>query len=341
MNASIKRLVQALLVLQSLVLLGATGYWLLGRGQWSYFDCVYMTIVTLSTVGFGELSRMHEIPGARVLTVGLIICGIGTLAYVQGNITALLVEGVLGQMWRRRTMRNQIQQLRDHVVVAGAGSTGRHVIEELVITRTPFVVIDRNREHLERISELLANGKMLYIDGDATEDRALVEANVMHAKGVVAALTEDKDNLFVTLSARSLNPKARIVAKVIEDETIPKMLKAGASSVVSPTQIGGRRMASDVIRPKVNEFLDAMLRDKDKALRLEEIQVPEASHFVGLTLKNTPIRQKTKLLVIAIRSDDGMVVHNPEPDTVIEANSTLIVMGGADAVQTLRRLVAE
>jgi len=338
-NASIKRLLQAVVVLQSLVLAGSAGFWALGHGRWSFFECVYMTVITLSTVGFGELQHMHEVPGARALTITLIISGIGTLAYVQGNLTALLVEGVLGQMWRRRSMRKQIQELRDHVVVAGAGSTGRHVIEELVITRTPFVVIDRNREHLERISELMASSKMLYVHGDATEDHALVEANVTHAKGVVAALTQDKDNLFVTLSARSLNPKARIVAKVIEDETIPKMLKAGASSVVSPTQIGGRRMASEVIRPKVNEFLDQMLRDKERALRLEEVHVPESSAFVGLPLKGTPIREKTKLLVIAIRSEDGMVIYNPEPDYVIEAGSTLIVMGGADAVQTLRALV--
>jgi voltage-gated potassium channel len=340
-NASIKRLLQAVLVLQALVLLGSTGFWALGHGRWTFFDCVYMTVITLSTVGFGELSHMHEVPGARTLTVSLIIGGIGTLAYVQGNLTALLVEGVLGQMWRRRSMRRQIKELRDHVVVAGAGSTGRHVIEELVITRTPFVVIDRNKEHLERISELMAGNKMLFVHGDATEDHALVEANVIQAKGVVAALTQDKDNLFVTLSARSLNPKARIVAKVIEDETLPKMLKAGASSVVSPAQIGGRRMASEVIRPKVNEFLDQMLRDKERALRLEEVHVADKSTFVGLPLKNTPIREKTKLLVIAIRSEDGMVIYNPEPDYVIEANSTLIVMGGADAVQTLRQLVAQ
>ena len=339
MNASIKRLLQAVVVLQALVLAGATGFWALGHGRWSFFECLYMTVITLSTVGFGELSHMHEVPGARALTVGLIIGGIGTLAYVQGNLTALLVEGVLGQMWRRRSMRKQIQELRDHVVVAGAGSTGRHVIEELVITRTPFVVIDRSREHLERISELMVQGKMLYVHGDATEDHALVEANVINAKGVVAALTQDKDNLFVTLSARSLNPKARIVAKVIEDETIPKMLKAGASSVVSPTQIGGRRMASEVIRPKVNEFLDQMLRDKERALRLEEVHVAGDSPFVGLSLKSTPIREKTKLLVIAIRSEDGMVIYNPEPDYVIEGGSTLIVMGGAEAVQTLRQLV--
>lgn len=339
MNASIKRLLQAVVVLQALVLAGAMGFWALGHGRWSFFECLYMTVITLSTVGFGELSHMHEVPGARALTVGLIIGGIGTLAYVQGNLTALLVEGVLGQMWRRRSMRKQIQELRDHVVVAGAGSTGRHVIEELVITRTPFVVIDRSREHLERISELMVQGKMLYVHGDATEDHALVEANVINAKGVVAALTQDKDNLFVTLSARSLNPKARIVAKVIEDETIPKMLKAGASSVVSPTQIGGRRMASEVIRPKVNEFLDQMLRDKERALRLEEVHVAGDSPFVGLSLKSTPIREKTKLLVIAIRSEDGMVIYNPEPDYVIEGGSTLIVMGGAEAVQTLRQLV--
>jgi voltage-gated potassium channel len=185
------------------------------------------------------------------------------------------------------------------------------------------------------------DGKLLYVHGDATDDHALLDANVKTARGVVAALTHDKDNLFVTLSARSLNPRARIVAKIVEDEAEPKMLKAGATAVVSPTMIGGRRMASELIRPEVTEFLDQMLRDKNKNLRLEEVGIPDASWFVGRMLKDTPIRRETKLLVVAVRGSDRTFVYNPEPDTVLDRGTTLIVLGEADAVVKLRKLVLE
>ena len=208
MNALIRRMLAALAVIITLVGVGSTGFFILGHGRWKFFECVYMTVITLSTVGFGELSHMGEVPGARGLTIALIVSGVGALAYVQGNLTALLVEGVIGQALRRNRMRKQIAALRGHILVAGAGSTGKHVLEELIATQTPFVVIDRNEPHLQRLSEEMCDGKMLYVHGDATDDHLLVAAGVKVARGVVAALTHDKDNLFVTLSVRSLNASA-------------------------------------------------------------------------------------------------------------------------------------
>jgi voltage-gated potassium channel len=341
MNASLRRLVVALLVLLTLVAIGAAGYWALGHGRWTYDECLYMTVITLSTVGFGELSQMHEVPGARPLTIALIVSGVGALAYAQGNLTALLIEGVIGQVLRRNRMRKAIAKIERHVVVAGAGSTGKHVIEELVATGTPFVVIDRDLAHLERLSADLMEGRMLYVHGDATDDHTLVDAGIERAMGVVAALTHDKDNLFVTLSARSLNGSARIVSKIVEDRADAKMLKAGATSVVNPAQIGGRRMASELVRPEVNEFLDQMLRDKTKNLRIEEAIVPERSTFVGTSLKDSPIRRETKLLVIAVRDKDRSFVYNPDPDHVIDGGTTLIVMGDAESVVKLRKILEE
>jgi voltage-gated potassium channel len=339
-KGSFKRLGIAALLLIGLVLGGSVGYWMLGGGRWTFGDCVYMTVITLSTVGFGELSRMGDVEGARTLTVVLIVGGIGTLAYVQANVTALLVEGAIGQALRRNRMRKKIEALSGHIVVAGSGSTGKHVIEELIVTKTPFVVIDRNHEHVQRISEQMMGGEMLFVFGDATEDHILLQAGIERASGVVAALTHDKDNLFVTLSARSLNANARIVSKVTEDESAPKMLKAGATAVVSPTQIGGRRMASELIRPEVNEFLDQMLRDKDKSLRLEEIVIPKSSPYVRHALRDAPIRRETNLLVIAVRQPTREFVYNPDPDFVLDAGMTLVVMGEPDGVKKLRSLVA-
>jgi voltage-gated potassium channel len=338
-NASLRRLVVAVLVLVTLVGFGSTGFWILGNGRWEYAECVYMTVITLSTVGFGELSQMHAVPGARLLTIALIISGVGALAYVQGNLTALLVEGVIGQVLRRNRMRKAIAKLDRHVVVAGAGSTGKHVIEELVATGTPFVVIDRDSAHLERLSQDVAEGRMLFVHGDATDDHTLVAAGIERARGVVAALTHDKDNLFVTLSARSLNGTARIVSKIVEDHAGAKMLKAGATSVVNPAMIGGRRMASELVRPEVNEFLDQMLRDKTKNLRIEEAVVPETSSLVGVSLKDSPIRRETKLLVIAVRDKDRSFVYNPDPDHPIDGGTTLIVMGDTESVTKLRKIL--
>ena len=295
--------------------------------------------ITLSTVGFAELNDMSRVHGARALTVALIVGGVGTLAYVQATVTALLVEGVIGQALRRNRMRKMIDALSGHIVVAGTGSTGRHTIEELVATQTPFVAIDRDHVHLERISHELAGGKMLYVHGDATEDATLVAAGITRARGIVAALTQDKDNLFVTLSARSLNASARIVAKVTEVDAGPKMLKAGATSVVNPTMIGGRRMASECIRPMVNEFLDQMLRDKDKNLRLEEVVIPPGSSLVGVALKDTPIRRETRVLVVAVRDSSRAFIYNPEPEMTIVEGATLVVMGETDSIVRLRKLV--
>ncbi|HEY8073662.1 MAG TPA: potassium channel protein [Labilithrix sp.] len=339
MHALVRRLVGAVAVLAILTIGGALAYEVLGDGRWSFADCLYMSVITISTVGYAELKQMGEVPGARTVTIGLIVSGVGALAYVQANLTALLVEGVIGHAWRRNRMQNAIAKLEGHVVVAGAGSTGKHVIEELLATGTPFVVIDRSLEHLERINVDLAGGKLLFIHGDATDDHVLTQANVAKARGVVAALTHDKDNLFVTLSARSLNDKARIVAKIVEDHAAAKMLKAGASAAVNPTLIGGRRLASELIRPEVNEFLDQMLRDKSKNLRIEEVAVPEKSTWVGSALKDTPIRRETRLLVVAVRATDRQFTYNPDPEHVLEAGTTLIVMGEAENVSKLRSLI--
>jgi voltage-gated potassium channel len=339
-NASARRLIGAVSVFAALVAAGSIGYFILGHGRWGLADCAYMTVVTISTVGFFELREMSNVYGARALTVVLIVSGVGVLAYTQSNLTALFVEGVIGQALRRRRMQKDIAKLSGHIVVAGAGSTGKHVIEELAATQTRFVVIDRSEPVLQHVSSEVCGGKLLYVHGDATQDHVLLAAGVERARGVVAALTHDKDNLYVTLSARSLNAQARIVSKVVEDEAAPKIIKAGASAIVNPTMIGARRLASELIRPEVNEFLDQMLRDKDKILRLEEVVVTRGSPFVGVMLKDTPIRRETRALVVAARTSDRTFAYNPDPDYVIGEGTTLIVLGETDSIVKLRQLVS-
>lgn len=337
-DLTIRRLFSALAVMASFALAGAVAYDALGRGRWTFGDCAYMAIITISTVGFGELRDMSDVRGARAVTVLLIVGGVGVIAYFQANLTALLLEGSVGEVWRRFRMRKAIIDLKGHVVVAGAGSTGRHVIEELVATERPFVVIERNREHGERLSQELMGGNMLIVHGDATLDHVLLQAGVERASGVVAALTLDKDNVFVTLSARSLNPTARIVAKVVEEEATAKLLKAGANRVVSPAMIGGRRLASELVRPEVTELLDQMLRDKHKTLRLEEVVIQPGSPLIDVAIKESPIRRETKSLIIALRGLDGVFVYNPDPGVVMREGWTLIAIGETESIRRLRAL---
>ena len=340
-DLTIRRMFSAVCVMTTFALAGAAAYWALGRGRWPLDECVYMAVITISTVGFGEMSSMSEVRGARAVTVFLIVGGVGVIAYFQANLTALLLEGSVREVWRRYRMRKAIIALKGHVVVAGAGSTGRHVIEELVATERPFVVIERNREHGERMSEELMGGRMLIVHGDATMDHVLLQAGVDRASGVVAALTLDKDNVFVTLSARSLNATARIVAKVVEEESTPKLLKAGANRVVSPAMIGGRRMASELVRPEVTELLDQMLRDTHKTLRLEEVVIHPKSPLIGVAIKDSPIRSETKSLIIAVRGHDGMFSYNPDPGTVMQEGWTLISIGETESIRRLRALAGQ
>jgi voltage-gated potassium channel len=339
-HALLRRLGFAIVFFLGLLVVGAVGYWLLGGGRWVFFDCVYMTVITVATVGYGELPEMESVHGARFLTIVLILGGVGILAYLQATITVLLVEGFFGRALKERRMRKEIEALRDHVVVAGAGSTGKHVIEELVRAKEHFVVIDRSVEHLERVNEEIANGKLLSVHGDATDDRTLLAAGTERARGVVAALTHDKDNLFVTLSARSLNAKARIVAKVVEPETEAKMLKAGATTIVSPAMLGGRRMASEVVRGEVHRFVEEMLADKQANFRMEEIEVPQTCAFVGRSLADLLTAGEVRVLVVAAKVPNGGFVYDPAPEHELIVGTKFIVLGEPEKVGRLRTLLS-
>ncbi len=332
------RILAPVALLASVIVGGAVALYAVGRGRWSFSDAIYMAVNAVSTVGFRELEGMGQVRFSRAVTVSVILAGLGAVAYFQSSLTALLVQGVLGERFRMRRMQARIDKLTDHIIVTGAGATGMHAIEELHATRTPFVAVDQSRAVLERLSAEVTRGEMLYVVGDATDDMVLMQAGVTRAKGVIAALTEDKDNLFVALSVRSLNAEARIVAKVIAPDAAPKMMRAGANATVSPNMIGGRRLASELVRPTVTEFIDQMLRDKDDVLRLEEVVIPDRSPFLGRSLREVPIRAETKLLVVALRVDRKFI-YNPEPSSVMEAGTVLVVLGEHANVARLREMV--
>ena len=337
MNMELRRMLFALSVFVTTVTIGGVVLWTMGRGQYSLGNSVYFALITSASVGFAELPGMGQRPDMRVVTSLLIVAGVGTIAFFQSTLTALLVEGVIGETFRRRRMQKRIDALEGHLVVAGCGRTGRYIVEELTAIGREFVMVDKDEDALQRMNEELG-GSLLYVVGDATDDHTLLAARVDRAQGVMAALTEDPDNLFIVMSARALNPKARIVSKVIEIGNEPKIRRAGADQTISLHRMGGQRMVSELVRPKVTSFLDNMLR-VTKNLRFEEVELRAGSRYVGKTLREIPIRRETRLLVVALHTPDEGYVYNPSPDHALPAGTQLIVMGELDGVEKLRELV--
>jgi len=334
------RLISAAGILTAVVLMGATGYFAVGEGRWSWFDCFYMTIITLSTVGFAEtLEGMNELPEARVVTIALIILGSGTLLYFISSLTALIVEGDLQGILRRRSMQRAISKLNEHVIVCGIGTTGRRIAIELSAVGVPFVVVDTNRERLEELSEEFEDA-LLYVIGDATDDHILALAGIDRARGVISALNDDKANLFVTISARALNPDARIVAKSIEPATEAKLRRAGADSVVAPNYIGGVRLFSEMVTPKAAAFLDRIVQfGGGTSVGIEAIDIPPDSPIAGQRLAETDIRE-AGALVVAVHRSDGDYVYNPGSEHLLEAGDSLIVLADSEDIAALRQTVA-
>ena len=345
------RLILAGALLGLVVLVGSMVYHVLGDGRWSYEAVFYFTVITLSTVGFGEtLPGMDHVPYARLWTICLIVFGSGTLLYFISTLTAFIVEGDIRGAIRRNSMKKRIAKISDHYIVCGIGATGIHVVEELINTKHPFVVVDRDEERLLSLADKLGP-TFLYVEGDATADETLIEAGIDRAEGVIAALTDDKDNLYITLTAYQLErskrekvdqPPLRIVAKAVDPSAEHKLRAAGATRVVSPSQIGGMRMVSEMIRPAVVEFLDLMLRDPEKNLRIEEVAIPSGSSLVGSALRDTSIRARTKAMVIAVKHAGERVryTYNPGPDLVIDEGAILIVLAETAEMNRLREGIA-
>ncbi len=330
------RLVTASAVLGAVVLVGASAFYVVGEGRWTWFECLYMTVITLSTVGFAEtLEGMNEMPEARAVTVTLIILGSGTLLYFISSLTALIVESDLQGILRRRSMQRAIGTLSNHVIVCGVGTTGRHIATELKAVGIPFVVIDSNGDLLEElVSE--HGEELLFVVGDATDDHVLELAGIERARGVISALNDDKSNLFVTISARAMNRTARIVAKSIEPSTEGKLRRAGADAVVAPNYIGGVRLFSEMVSPKTVAFLDRIVQfGGGISVGIEAIDIPESSPLAGKRLAETDLRA-SGALVVAVHRADGDYVYNPGSEEVLRAGDSLIVLAESADVAALR-----
>jgi voltage-gated potassium channel len=326
------RLIKGLISTFIAIVAGTTGYKLLGGPEWSLLDSIYMTIITLTSVGFGEIQDLSGNPYARILTIFIILFGMGSILFLVSTVTGFIVEGELTNVFGRRKMLKEISNLKNHFIVCGVGNIGRTIVKELQQTKRDFVVVDTASEKLEKLS---AMEKILYINDDATNDEVLVNAGVHEAQGLITILPEDKDNLFVTLTAKQLNPNLRIVSKGIDEHTIRKLKMAGADSVVLSNAIGGLRMVSELIRPAAVSFLDKMLRtQKGKSYRIEEVKISANSKFIGQTLSEANLLHNTRVLLVAMKGKEGDFIYNPESTSIIRGETEIVVMG--ESIETKR-----
>jgi len=328
----------SLILFAAVYLVGVAGFKLFGGPEVSLLDCVYMTAITISTIGYGEVVDLSAHPAGRVFNILFIILSLGTIAFAVSSITAFIVEGELKNLLGRRRMEKDIARLKDHYIVCGSDETAGTVIRELILTQREFVVVEPAKERIEKLGTL---GSFLYILGDPAEDAVLQKAGVDRAKGILLSLPTDEANLFVTLTARSLNPKARIIAKGIDLKSHDKMKRAGADSVVSPSFIGGMRMVSDMVRPAVVTFLDKMLYDKEHVMRVEEVAVGKGSPLVGKTIRESAVRERTKALLVAVRKAETKDYEfNPSSDRVVQENDVFIFIGSPEMLKVLGNLTS-
>ena len=316
-----RKFVWAGAILIAIILIGTVGYWFIGGRQYSFVDAFYMTFITITTIGFEEVIDLSGNVGGRIFTIFIAISGIGIMAYIVTNITALVVEGELTESFRRRRMEKIAGNYKGHYIVCGLGRVGCYIANELHATKRPHVIVDVNKKDTE--SSLESFRDEVFIAGDATDSDTLLRAGIEKAAGLFAVTGDDNQNLVVSLTAKQLNPKLKVVARCNDMRNSQKMKKAGADAVVSPCAIGGLRMASEMVRPTVVSFLDTMLRDTGINLRVEELPVPES--FVGRPISALNLKRLSHTLLLAVKTKEGWV-YNPSENYVIDQKNTLVFM---------------
>ena len=336
MTTFLSRFLWTLVFLVTLLVVGTLGYVII-EGQ-GIADALYMTMITLTAVGYEEVWPLS--PAGRVFTMILLVGGLTWLGLWFANLTSLIVElDLKGALRRRRNMKD-ISKMNDHVIVCGCGRTGRQVAQELETMAADYVIIEKDTARIDELREFLPHAHV--IEGDATHDHVLLEAGLLQAKGLVACLSKDTDNLFVCLSARDLAATLKIVARAYEEETMDKLYRAGADHVVSPNVSSAIRMASVLLRPSAVTFLDIATRSSDLALRMEQTVISGTSAVAGQTLMEAKIPQRTGLIVIALRKKNDQrheFVFNPVASTRLDAGDEVIVLGQDEQIRKLREVV--
>jgi voltage-gated potassium channel len=325
-----RRILAPLISLLVLVGLGTVGYRLIERASW--LDGLYMTIITLATVGFREVVEVR--PAGKIFTIWLIAFGVVLVGWAVRRLMDITVGEQLVGARRQRRMGKKIRQMQDHYIICGYGRTGSEVVSQMRRRGVPLVVVDVDEEKLAPLAE----GNVPYLVGDATQDEVLLAAGIEQARGLVAAAGTDAVNIFISLTARGLNPRLFIVARSLSEEDEAKLRRAGADRVVSSHVIGGRRIAAALLRPTVVDFLDIVTHGETLEFELEEIPINTHCRFAGQTLRSAQIREQCGLTVLGKRRADGQFLTNPSADMTIDPGDILVVVGTAEQLSQLRQM---
>ena len=329
-----KKILYIIWFLVLVIMVGTFGFMIIEG--FSLLDALYMSVITISTVGFREVRDLS--PAGQVFTIFLILAGLGTAAYALTSITSFVVEGEFKYLVRRRRMERKISELENHYIVCGAGKTGQHIVARMQRKGVLFVVIENDKDKVEELKER----DILVIDGDASQEDVLRKAQINKAKGLISSLSTDAENVFTVLTARQLNTDLYIVARAIEENASVKLRKAGADNTVSPNEIGGNRMASLILRPAVVSFLDIITRVGDITWDMEEVMVHKDSKLIGKALADANIPEKTGLVVMAIKQKDSdYLTLNPGPDYVLREGDKMVVLGQIKKINTLREIACD
>jgi len=328
---STKHLIFSVLLVIFIVGLGVTGYMMIEG--WNLLDALYMTVTTLTTVGYGEVHEMTKT--GQMFTILLICLGVSFFLYVAGAVVQFMVEGRIRTILGRRRLDKKIDRLKNHYIICGYGRIGKVLCKMLLSKPIDLVVVEKNPD---LIPEMDAD-KILYVSGDATNEENLITAGIQRAKGLIAALATDTENVFLVLTARQLNPELYIIARASRNESKTKLQAAGANKVELPYDMGAVSMAQRIIRPTVTSFLELAVAHKRKDIQMEEMPVRSSSDLVNVMLKDSGIRQQFNLIIIAIKKLDGNMLFNPSFETVIEGGDTVIAVGQENNLQQLEKIL--
>ncbi len=333
-----KRLRNILLAILLITLIGTIGFKIIGGSKTSILDALYMTTITLFTVGYSDVIGLEDKPWGKLFAIAFIYAGAGTIAFLFTNLAAYTIGGELRAVLRKRVMEKRISRMKKHYIVCGIGMVGLYIVHELYHTKRPLIAIDLDEQALD-----LLRSENMHVDiivGDASENTILQKAMIDHAQGLFATTDSDNANIVIVLTAKQINPSLRVVSRCNDTRNLDKIRRAGADSVVALDYIGGLRMASEMVRPHVTTFLDKMLRDRESPMRVEEVQVPRHSPYVGHPVGRIDFKSIGNILLVAVRTHTGSWLYNPYPDAVIEKDMSLIVMSTPEGREMLEQILA-